>query len=162
MAPARAGGLLLWVWKCSFQSLHHRRWCHKHTLYLRDVQATCHSCQDHPVLTSTARQYAWKPGRVRPLEQLLLNAVLGLLSFYTHFRISLSVSAEAGTCGFDRDCMKPAGHNGEHRVFRPMHTRVLSRVQALSDSHASPLDSALPSPCLSVCRPRCLFTSAAC
>lgn len=32
---------------------------------------------------------------MRPLEQLLLNTVLGLLSFYTHFRISLFLQKQA-------------------------------------------------------------------
>ena len=94
-APARAGGLLLWAWKSPFQSLRHRGRRHKHPLDLCGARATCLSCQGHPVPASTARQRVWNPGRVRPLEQLLLNTVLGLLSFYTHFRISLFLQKQA-------------------------------------------------------------------
>lgn len=57
---------------------------------------------------------------MRPLEQLLLNIVLGLLSFYMNLSNSLSVSAQTGTWGLDRDCMKSADHTGNTAISRTL------------------------------------------
>lgn len=89
-----------------------------------------------------------------PLEQLLLNTVLGLLSFYLNLSNSLSVSAQAGTWGFDRDCMKSADHTGNTAISRtpslPSHEHeVSSHVSRPLRLRRASSGLCIPSSCLS-------------
>ena len=120
----------------------------QHALALCDIQGRATPARTTPP-RSTARQQVWEPGRVMPLGQLLLNTVLGLLGFYMSLSSSLSVSAQTGTWGFDRDCMKSADHTGSTAISRapslPSHElRCPLTCPGPSDSDARPVGSVSP------------------